>query len=85
MVRLKDGIVSIVVDGECVVVDTDTGRYLVSNEVANVMMATLYKELPEEQTITELLDTLDVEPGKLRDDLRQFQETLVQLNLACRV
>ena len=85
MVRLKDGIVRIDVDGECVVVDTDTGRYLVSNNVGNMIMAAFEKEVPEEQVVADLLDTLDVEPDRLRRDLTYFQDTLVQLDLAYRV
>ena len=82
MVKLKDGVISTSIGEECIVIDPDSGKYLASNRVGYEMMAALVANRSEADAISALMETLDVDEGRLLQDFNAFQRRLVTLELA---
>lgn len=82
MVKLNDNVVSVDAAGQCLVIDPRTGRYLAANRVAYEMLVVLVTTQSEADATERLLATLDVDPTTLASDFSEFQQMLIDLELA---
>lgn len=68
-------------DGETVVLDLLTSRYLAVNAPGTVLLDRLDQDRTEEELVQALLAEFDVDDATARADVRGFVESLRQLGL----
>ena len=81
LVRLADNIHYQELDGEMIVLNLNTERYLSLSESATLMLHTLLESDSTEQATKKLLQIYEVDATTLSRDLSDFMDKLVQLGL----
>lgn len=81
MLVVDDRCLSTTIDGEAVILHTDSGQYYGFNEVATY----LWDQLQDPQSIDELChkvaNEFDVVPSRCRDDVREYVTELLEYEL----
>jgi hypothetical protein len=80
-IRIPDGVVCRVVDGEAVILNLDSGIYFGLDSVGTRMWELLAEHGSTESAITPLLAAYDVEEKQLREDLDALARKLAEHGL----
>jgi hypothetical protein len=81
MIKLKEGVTSVGVEGACIVVDPATGKYMSANRVAYEMLAGLAANQTEAEIVANLSKMFNTSEDVLYRDFSEFQQRLVELKL----
>ena len=83
--RFSDTVLSQEIDGEMVLLDTNTEQYFGLDTVATDFWKLLGEDMTLEKTYKELLNIYEVEPNILKKDLEKFVEDILKNDLAVLV
>ena len=81
MLKLNNGVVKTEVDGEIVLMDTNTGTYFGLNEVGSRMLELSLTLDNKELVVQQLLEEYDIDAAEARNDLDEFITALLSKGL----